>query len=214
MMHLLSAGRASKVYALSDNRVLRRCSWDLEPEARLMAHLREQGYPVPEVFRIDGTEMTMERLHGPTLAESLLSGRVAPVAAAAIMLDLLERLHRLPAPDWLPGESRGLDLNGRTILHLDLHPENIIETPAGPTVIDWTNAAAGDPAVDRAVSWVIIAELDPATLPVDPAPLRDALARTVTPTALDTALRFREADTNISEAEHARARTLAALLGP
>nr|BFF24808.1 hypothetical protein GCM10025732_27730 [Glycomyces mayteni] len=135
-----------------------------------MAHLREQGYPVPEVFRIDGADMTMERLHGPTLAENLLTGRVAPRGAAAIMLDLLERLHRLPAPDWLPGETRGLDMNGRTILHLDLHPENIIETPAGPAVIDWTNAAAGDPAVDRAVSWTIIAELDPATLPIDPAP--------------------------------------------
>ncbi|MFB9659908.1 phosphotransferase [Glycomyces mayteni] len=156
--------------------------------------------------------MTMERLHGPTLAENLLTGRVAPRGAAAIMLDLLERLHRLPAPDWLPGETRGLDMNGRTILHLDLHPENIIETPAGPAVIDWTNAAAGDPAVDRAVSWTIIAELDPATLPIDPAPLRDALARTVTPAALDTALRFRDADTGITPPERARARALAARL--
>ncbi|WP_335988732.1 phosphotransferase [Glycomyces sp. MUSA5-2] len=213
-MHLLSSGRASKVYALSDNLVLRRCSWNPEPEARLMAHLRDQGYPVPEVFRIDGTDMTMERLHGPTLAEGMTSGRVAPLAAAAIMLDLLERLHQISAPDWLPGESRGLNLNGRKVLHLDLHPENIIETPAGPAVIDWTNAAAGDPAVDRAVSWAILAELDPAALPLDPAPLLDALARDLPATALDTALRFREADTNITTAEHARARALAAHLIP
>ncbi|MEU6247779.1 phosphotransferase [Glycomyces sp. NPDC047010] len=210
-MHLLSSGRASKVYALSDNRVLRRCSWDLEPEARLMAHLRDQGYPVPEVFRIDGNDMTMERLHGPTLAEDLFAGRVAPPAAAALMLDLLERLHRIPAPDWLPGETRGLDLNGRSVLHLDMHPENIIGTADGPVVIDWTNAAAGDPAVDRAVSWTILAELDPESLPLDPAPLRDPFAHTFSATALDTALRFRDADTGITEAEHARARALAAL---
>jgi aminoglycoside phosphotransferase (APT) family kinase protein len=211
-VELLAAGRASKVYALSDNRVLRRCEWNLEPEVRLMAHLREQGFPVPEVFSIDGTEMTMERLHGPTLAGGVLSGRIAPEAAAAIMLDLFDRLHQIPAPDWRPNQSRGLDLKGRKVLHLDLHPENVIMTGDGPVVIDWTNAAAGDPAVDRAVTWTIIAELDPAALPLDLGPFLDALAEDLHAAALETALRFREADTNITAAEHARARAKAGAL--
>jgi aminoglycoside phosphotransferase (APT) family kinase protein len=40
---------------------------------------------------------------------------------------------------------------------MDLHPLNILVGRSGPVVIDWTNAASGDPAVDVAVTWVLIA---------------------------------------------------------
>jgi aminoglycoside phosphotransferase (APT) family kinase protein len=42
-------------------------------------------------------------------------------------------------------------------LHLDLHPLNVMLGPKGPVVIDWTNACRGDPAIDVALSWAIIA---------------------------------------------------------
>jgi aminoglycoside phosphotransferase (APT) family kinase protein len=41
------------------------------------------------------------------------------------------------------------------LLHLDLHPANIILSPNGPVLVDWTNARAGEPAFDVALTWVI-----------------------------------------------------------
>ena len=53
----------------------------------------------------------------------------------------------------------------RNLLHLDLHPYNVLVDDAGEVtaVIDWTNAAAGDPRLDAARTWSILA-LDPAAL--------------------------------------------------
>jgi aminoglycoside phosphotransferase (APT) family kinase protein len=61
-------------------------------------------------------------------------------------------LHSIAAPDWL----RRLDGDGRAILHLDLHPLNVLVTPTGPVVIDWTNAARGDGLTDVALSWLLM----------------------------------------------------------
>jgi aminoglycoside phosphotransferase (APT) family kinase protein len=48
------------------------------------------------------------------------------------------------------------------LLHLDLHPLNILVSAGEVTgVLDWANAAAGDPVLDRARSWAILT-LDPA----------------------------------------------------
>jgi aminoglycoside phosphotransferase (APT) family kinase protein len=41
-------------------------------------------------------------------------------------------------------------------VHLDLHPGNVILTASGPMVIDWPNAARGDPLADVAYTWVIL----------------------------------------------------------
>jgi len=40
---------------------------------------------------------------------------------------------------------------------MDLHPLNVMISPSGPVVIDWPNAARGDPAVDVALAWVLMA---------------------------------------------------------
>lgn len=49
------------------------------------------------------------------------------------------------------------------VLHLDLHPFNVLVGDGGQVtgVLDWANAAAGDPDLDRARTWSILA-LDPA----------------------------------------------------
>lgn len=213
-MEHLASGRASAVYALDEHRVLRRCDWDTAVEARVMRHVRERGYPVPEVFDVRGGDMVMERLHGPTLAEATLAGRITPAAAAALLLDLHERLHTIEAPPWLATEARGVDLRGATgapaVLHLDLHLENVIVTDAGPYVIDWTNTAAGDPAIDRALTWVINAEVDTAALSLpDNAfqSLLDALRPGFPDLAMAAALRYRDADPGIDAAAHDRVRT-------
>jgi aminoglycoside phosphotransferase (APT) family kinase protein len=63
-------------------------------------------------------------------------------------------LHAIEAPDWADEAPLG---RGERLLHLDLHPLNVMLGPKGPVVIDWTNACRGDPAVDVALSWAIIA---------------------------------------------------------
>lgn len=64
---------------------------------------------------------------------------------------LHERLHTIRAPTGVP--ARG---SGDRLLHLDLHPENVLVSPAGPVVIDWANAARGDAAPDLALTWVLL----------------------------------------------------------
>jgi aminoglycoside phosphotransferase (APT) family kinase protein len=77
--------------------------------------------------------------------------------------DTLATLHRslqeIAAPDWLhtpvgPGTS---------LLHLDLHPDNVMITARGPFVIDWPNAARGPGGADIAHTWIVIACSTPTT---------------------------------------------------
>lgn len=155
-MELLARGRDADVYALDDDRVLRRCR-DTAPselETRLMTHVRAAGYPVPEILDVSGTDIVMRRLHGPTLMEALIRGEPN---GGAILADVHNRLHTLAAPDWLPRHRTG----GDRIVHLDLHPANIILTDDGPAVIDWTNAVAADPALDVADTVVVLRTVSP-----------------------------------------------------
>ncbi|TDC10490.1 aminoglycoside phosphotransferase family protein, partial [Streptomyces sp. 8K308] len=55
---------------------------------------------------------------------------------------------------------------GDRILHLDLHPENVLLTPRGPVVIDWHDSAEGPPGYDLAVSAMILAEVAAAGSPL------------------------------------------------
>ena len=66
--------------------------------------------------------------------------------------DLHNRLHEIPGPDWLPRLP-----DGDRLLHFDLHPLNVILSPTGPVVIDWTNACVGGPGVDVARAWALTA---------------------------------------------------------
>ena len=49
------------------------------------------------------------------------------------------------------------------MLHLDLHPLNVMMGPTGPVVIDWANACRGDPNVDVGIAWVLMATGEVAT---------------------------------------------------
>ena len=221
-MELIGGGRDSQVFALDERRVLRRAGFDASGEARTMRHARGLGFPAPEVFEVsaDG-DLIMERLHGPTLAAEVAAGRIEPEQAASCLFDLHDRLHRIEAPEWLPTAPRGVELGGRSLLHLDLHPENVIVTGEGPHLIDWTNAAAGEPGVDFGGSWAIMAGVDPAAFGPADGPIAArigrlcaALAERVPTDAVDAALAFREADPNVDPAEirtlRSKARSFAA----
>lgn len=47
----------------------------------------------------------------------------------------------------------------RPIIHLDLHPQNVLLGPTGPVLIDWPNAQEGRPSLDVTLSAVILAQV-------------------------------------------------------
>ncbi|MBA3265429.1 MAG: phosphotransferase, partial [Nocardioidaceae bacterium] len=89
--------------------------------------------------------------HGPTMLESLVDGSLDVQAGGVLLADLHRRLHDLPA-------LLSADATDR-ILHLDLHPGNVLLSPRGPVVIDWRNATEGPADLDLALSALILAEV-------------------------------------------------------
>ena len=74
-------------------------------------------------------------------------------ANGALLGDLHRRLHHIPGPDWLRASPLAA---GDRLIHLDLHPLNVLMGPSGPVVIDWSNASRGAPVSDVALSWVLM----------------------------------------------------------
>ncbi|MEE6257630.1 phosphotransferase [Plantactinospora sonchi] len=150
---LLGTGREADVFALDDGRVLRRYrhGGDVTREASIMRYVGECGLPVPRVDRAEGAELVMERIEGPTMLGAFLAGQLDVPAGAAILADLHGRLRGLPPRPGARPESR--------VVHLDLHPDNVMLGPAGPVLIDWRNARDDEPDLDVAVSALIMAEV-------------------------------------------------------
>ncbi|HEV2369639.1 MAG TPA: phosphotransferase [Acidimicrobiales bacterium] len=125
-------------------------------EARIMDYVRAQGYPVPAVEEVspDGLDMVMQRIDGIDMVAAMTKRPWTIPKQGRVLADLHQRLHGLAAPDWLPDAPVG---RGDRLVHLDLHPLNVMVGPQGPVVIDWTGASRGDPAVDVAIAWVLMA---------------------------------------------------------
>jgi len=166
---LVGTGRAADVYDIGNGRVLRRYRTDHDStiEASAMRVAFAAGYPVPEVFDADGRDLVMEHLAGPSMLESLGKrpwrfGRIA---------DQLAELHTHLA---------GLQIDARQVpvrfepaeclVHLDLHPGNVMLTARGPVVIDWSNAGMGPRGADVATTWILltIGEADDIPAPIRP----------------------------------------------
>ena len=124
-------------------------------EARIMEYARSQGYPVPAVEEVshDGADMVIERIQGTEMVTTMTRRPWTIPRCGRLLADLHVRLHQIAAPDWLADAPIG---RGDRLLHLDLHPLNVMMSTDGPMVIDWTGAARGDPAVDVALAWVLL----------------------------------------------------------
>ncbi|MFC8131140.1 phosphotransferase [Streptomyces sp. NPDC057302] len=196
---LIGSGRTADVFALDDTWVLRRYrdGTDATDEAAVMTYLSEQGYPVPPIRRAEPgaprTDLVMGRLTGPTMAEAAMRGAITPEEAAVILARLLHTLHALPARTSASPADR--------VLHLDLHPENVILTPEGPVVIDWSTTEEGPPGLDWAMSTLILAEVAVSGRP-EAAGSRAALAALLTDAAVDVSA---TADSHLAEARARRA---------
>jgi aminoglycoside phosphotransferase (APT) family kinase protein len=105
---------------------------------------------VPTVYWGDGPDIVMERVEGPTLAEVMFNG-LSPERVGRTLADLHDRLHALDWPAAGPGQS---------LLHLDLHPLNVVmRGSSSPVVIDWSNACPGPPSLDVAMTTLILAQV-------------------------------------------------------
>ncbi|MGW2293568.1 phosphotransferase [Streptomyces violaceorubidus] len=212
---LIGAGRTADVYEAGAGWVLRRDRegvGDAVAEGAVMEHVRAHGYPVPRVRpsapeaeapaadpRWDPRrDLLMERLSGPTMLRACLDGALTPRDAGDMLARLLRLLHEVPA-------HRSTD-PGVRVLHLDLHPDNVILTADGPRVIDWSNAEEGDPALDWATSAVILAQVAAVGGPMaEPAAVMLAALlaspSALTPDGLAEALRRRAANPTMSPRE-------------
>ena len=204
-MRLLASGRASDVFDLGDGRVLRRfkAGGNAHREALVMRHARSRGYPVPQVLEVRGDGLVLERIDGPTMSAVLWRRPWTLRRNASLLARLHEELHEIPAPPQLPKLG-----GGKRLLHLDLHPDNVILSAAGPTVIDWTNAHRGDPAFDVALTWVILATSGGRAGRIFLRSFLRRVDRAAVAGALSAAAEYRLADPNVSDAERRAVRRL------
>jgi aminoglycoside phosphotransferase (APT) family kinase protein len=194
---VIAAGRASEIVDLGDGRVLRRFKQGGRPEreAEVMKHARAHGFPVPEVLAVLEDALVLERIDGPTMLADLRRLPWRAVQHARTLAELHARLHEIP-------------FEGERLLHLDLHPNNVLLSERAPVVIDWTNARAGDPALDIALTWVIGVTSGGLAGRVFTRLFLQHVDREAARAALPNAVAFRLADPNVTDAERTRARRL------
>jgi aminoglycoside phosphotransferase (APT) family kinase protein len=203
---LLGSGRSADVFAIDDHWVLRRYrdGGDVTAEAAVTAYLAEHGYPVPRLrdpagagagSTVPRTDLVMQRLHGPSLLQALLQGMITAEEAGAELARLLHHLHSVPARVATDPANR--------ILHLDLHPDNVMLTSERPVVIDWRNTEEGPPGLDWGMSALILAQVAAGNTALA-APARAVLASLLT--HLDPAISLGNTDSGcLAEAKKRRA---------
>jgi hypothetical protein len=134
---LLASGRGSDIFEYDKGLGLRRSREDrfMATEARTMEYVRAQGYLVPGVLEIsdDGIDLVMERVDGPSMLGDITKRPWTVRQQGSLLAELHQRLHEIPAPDWLPDAPCG---EGDRLIHLDLHPLNVSPRP-------WCSPALG-----------------------------------------------------------------------
>lgn len=118
-----------------------------------MEHARSHGFPAPAARALSETEIVMDRVEGRTMATEMMRRPWLIGSHAGVLAALHKRLGSIPAPTWLDAPLGA----GDALLHLDLHPDNVIMSERGPIVIDWPNAARGPAAADIAHTWIVVA---------------------------------------------------------
>jgi Phosphotransferase enzyme family len=104
------------------------------------------------MFDVRGPDMVLERVDGPTMLEVLSKKPHRARSLIATLVQLHRQVHQVEAP---------LDLRapfgtGDSLLHLDLHPGNVILADRGPVIIDWPNAARGPGEADDLHTWLLL----------------------------------------------------------
>jgi len=147
------------------------------------------------VLEVRDDALVLELIDGPSMLRMLRTRPWRVGAYARTLAGLHSRLHEIP-------------FKGERLLHLDLHPDNVLLARDGPVVIDWTNARAGDPRLDVALTWVIcVTSGGPWERLFTGFFLRHA-GRDAARQGLADAAAYRLADVNVTDAERERVRAL------
>jgi aminoglycoside phosphotransferase (APT) family kinase protein len=220
----LGYGRSADVFDVGGGRILRRYHNRARPaqrEAEIITWAGAHGVPVPEVFDASGPDIVMEKVDGPTMLADLARHPWRLLRHAACMARLHAQVHSVPGLPWL----RAPFGDGEALLHLDLHPLNVLLSPRGPVLIDWEGAARGPAEADLALAWVVVAMSSVQGSPwqrvvgvIGQRPFADAViwqsGLRVDAARLAGAARFRLRDPTLQPAEAARIRRMLAKRGP
>lgn len=141
------------------------------------------GIPCPhaiDMVRVgDRLGIAFERFAGATLLDHAVNGTEQVETLAAEFCGIQEAIHRcdsagLPpfrtavetkigAAPGMPDEMKQQALDalrllpeGDALCHADFHPRNVVISADGPKVLDWLDAARGDPAADVARTLLLI----------------------------------------------------------
>jgi aminoglycoside phosphotransferase (APT) family kinase protein len=156
---------------------------DIEYEARIGRAVHASGAPAPavgELVQVSGRNgLLYQRINGENMFEHLQRKPWRVLACARQTATLLTALHRSTLAMELPDQRGRLEHklhqaqalpdavrikalaalerlpDGNSICHGDLHPGNILLTPAGGTIIDWIDATRGNPLADLARSTIL-----------------------------------------------------------
>lgn len=142
----------------------------------------DTGFPVPaagDVIIVDGRPgIPLEAVPGRTMLDALRDWPWSLWQSARLLAELQADLHRRAAvglplvKTHLARRIYAADLprdlresmaalleslpDGDRVCHGDFHPDNVILSPGGPVVIDWPDAAAGDPMADVARTSLLL----------------------------------------------------------
>lgn len=218
---LLASGRDADIFEYGPSQVLRRSrhARSMEREARTMEFVHAHGFPSPRVDELSdaGTELVMERITGVNMVEALNNAPWKAKRFGRILAELHKELHELPGPEWLTLTTLRA---GTQLLHMDLHPLNVMMSDRGPIVIDWGNAVRGDPRTDVAVTWTLMSAGEVPTSGVKGqlvglirsrlvSGFIGAFDREVVAREVDAVVRWKSNDPNMSASEIASMRTFA-----
>lgn len=161
---------------------------EVEAEAEVTWRAHAAGVPCPAVSGVvvvDGRQgIVLERIEGPSMLEEAVRPPWPVARMARLLADLHAQLHRQEASE-LPSLKERLSVrveaapglpetlreavlrglaplsDGNAVCHGDFHPGNVLLSPRGPVLIDWIDAARGDPAADVTRSLLLLEVASP-----------------------------------------------------
>jgi hypothetical protein len=152
---VIARGREADIVAAGDGRVLRRYHGDPggrpAREAAVMRHVRARGYPVPAVLEERPDALVLERIDGPTMADDAFAGHGACAATRG----------RSPTSigGSMPSSRRKGCPRPATAVRWSTST-SIRRTSCSPATAPGSSTGrtrAGQPALDVALTWVILA---------------------------------------------------------
>ena len=175
-IHAWGEDRVLKLFHPSASRIR------VEVEAQAARVADEAGVPTPavgEIVEVDGRYgVVFERIEGPSMMAGLATRPWQLRRVARQSAELQAAIHACKAPELrslreaIQGAIEGSEAldaavkevvlrrlerlpDGDSLCHGDFHPDNIMMSPRGPVVIDWSNGVRGDPLADVARTWLL-----------------------------------------------------------